>query len=49
MLKRYKTIKKDLKSVSEMLDTNVEEAKETLIQLSDHFESVRMHLFVLIL
>lgn len=26
-----------------MLDTNVEEAKETLIELSDHFESVRMH------
>lgn len=36
-------IKKDLKTVSEMLDTNVEDAKETLIQLSDHFESVRMH------
>ena len=26
-----------------MLDTNVEEAKETLIHLSDHFEAVRMH------
>lgn len=37
------TIKKDLKTVSEMLDTNVEEAKVTLMQLSDHFESVRMH------
>ena len=36
-------IKKDLKTVSEMLDTNVEGAKETLIELSDHFESVRMH------
>ncbi|HCV47983.1 MAG TPA: hypothetical protein DGF25_08565 [Catenibacterium sp.] len=36
-------IKKDLKTVSEMLDTNVEDAKETLMQLSDHFESVRMH------
>lgn len=36
-------IKKDLRTVSVMLDTNVEEAKETLIQLSDHFESVRMH------
>lgn len=36
-------IKKDLRTVSEMLDTNVEEAKETLIHLSDHFEAVRMH------
>lgn len=36
-------IKKDLKTISKMLDTNVEGAKETLMQLSDHFESVRMH------
>lgn len=36
-------IKKDLKTVSKMLDTDLEGAKETLMQLTDHFESVRMH------
>lgn len=37
-------IKKALKAVSGMLENNdIDQAKETLIQLSDHFESVRMH------
>lgn len=37
-------IKKALKTVSGLLENNdVNQAKETLMQLSDHFESVRMH------
>lgn len=37
-------IKKALKAVSGMLENNdIDQAKETLMQLSDHFESVRMH------
>ena len=37
-------IKKTLKTVSGMLENNdVTQAKETLMQLSNHFESVRMH------
>ena len=37
-------IKKALKAVSGMLEKNdIDQAKETLMQLSDHFESVRMH------
>lgn len=37
-------IKKTLKSISGMLENNdIDHAKETLIQLSEHFESVRMH------
>lgn len=37
-------IKKALKAVSEMLENNdVDQAKEILMQLSNHFESVRMH------
>ena len=36
-------IKKALKAVSGMLENNdIDQAKETLMQLSDHFESVRM-------
>lgn len=37
-------IKKALKAVSGMLENNdIDQAKETLMQLSDHFESMRMH------
>ena len=37
-------IKKTLKVISGMLENDdIDQAKETLIQLSDHFESVRMH------